>query len=70
MNRLYGLMIAVLGSFAILSPVPAQAQVYDCPDGCTIVTCNQSTCSVWHCTGGGCTLQTTYPNPNAPRREN
>lgn len=67
MNRIYALMFAILGSFVMLTPVPANAQPapppQDCSAGCTIITCNATQCTVHFCNHSGCTVIGHYPKP-------
>lgn len=68
-NLLVGLLVPVLG-LMIQSPVLAQSTpggpngpIYNCSNGCTIVTCNATTCTVNYCNTSGCTVVGTYPRP-------
>lgn len=57
------LLSAVILLFAGLSPPPARAnpQPIECSNGCQIITCNNSYCTLWKCDSGGCRFVTSWP---------
>lgn len=55
----HGIAFALsLLSFALaglLAPSPARADVHDCINGCNVITCNDTVCTLWMCNETGCT---------------
>lgn len=48
--------------FVIAIAPAAVADPIDCSGGCTIVTCDGSVCTVYHCDSGGCRVIGQYPD--------
>jgi hypothetical protein len=71
MEKIKGWMLLalVLGFF---SNAPARAQPsdpIDCTGGCTIVTCDGSTCWVWQCDASGCRIAGSYRRTSPPAQK-
>lgn len=62
MKTILAMTFAALAVFTLgLAPGTARAEpIYDCTNGCNVVTCTGDICSVWRCDSRGCTLLTTY----------
>ena len=51
------------------SPSPLRTgPVTNCSTGCTIITCNASTCTVHYCDTSGCKAVGSYPRPRQTNR--
>ena len=61
MKTILAMSLALLVFALGLAPGPARAEpIYDCTNGCNVVTCTGDICSVWRCDAKGCHLLTTY----------
>ena len=61
--------LALLATLALgLLPGPARAQtLYDCTNGCYVVTCTGSVCTIWRCDPQGCRKLVTDPRMQPQR---
>ena len=46
---------------------PSTGPITNCSNGCTIITCNATTCTVHYCNYSGCREVSTYPRPDETR---
>lgn len=61
------MMAVVLGFAFYVAPPPAKATgPIDCTNGCDIVTCDATYCTVWHCDSGGCIITGGYARRSPP----
>lgn len=63
MKTRYGLLMATLVLFAsALLPSPARAEEpTDCTQGCYVVICAETICSLWRCDAKGCRFLSNWP---------
>ena len=55
--------------FGLMAPGSTLADLINCDDGCTIITCDGWDCSVYHCEAGDCEKIGSYPDPNREKVE-
>lgn len=63
MKTRYGLLMATLVLFtSALLPSPARAQdPIECTQGCYVVVCAETVCSLWRCDSKGCRFLSNWP---------
>jgi len=71
-SRPYSISIAfiflVSTIFSLSSTAVVADPIQDCSKGCTILTCDKTTCTVWYCNHSGCKKMTEYPRPDQPKK--
>ena len=57
----FATLLAVLALLSAFAPSTARAQAMtNCSNGCYIMTCNATLCTLWRCDGGGCSMVTAW----------
>lgn len=69
MKNALALSLALLATLALgLWPGIARAvPIHDCTNGCEIVTCQGSLCTLWRCDANGCRFVTAYDRDVKPK---
>ena len=64
----FTLALLTVLTLGLMPGVVRAEPIYDCTNGCNVVTCTGDICSVWRCDARGCTLLTTY-HRNLPKAQ-
>ena len=68
MLALMPFFVLPLQSSAQTNPTPpGTGPVTNCSNGCTVITCNATTCTVNYCDYSGCRVVGEYPRPTQPQ---